>query len=278
MLASRLDERCCLDFRYHPQDMSVQTIDDVVRALDTIVQQSHENASRLGYFAAMYRRVTYAVRDGIGAGSFDNGPLMEHLDVAFASRYLDALATFQAGGNATRSWMVAFRGCDDPDLLILQQLLSGMNAHINLDLGIAAAQVSPGVQLPRLKPDFDQINAVLASMVSIIASEIAVVSPLLGDLETIGLRCATPAINFDIVAARDAAWLTAERLNAEPPPLHALTIGALDLAVSIQGRAILYPDNADPCLTVIQQAESKDVRLVIETLSQGTASAATTMA
>jgi Family of unknown function (DUF5995) len=258
--------------------MSVQTIDDVVRALDTIVQQSHENASRLGYFAAMYRRVTYAVRDGIGAGSFDNGPLMEHLDVAFASRYLDALATFQAGGNATRSWMVAFRGCDDPDLLILQQLLSGMNAHINLDLGIAAAQVSPGVQLPRLKPDFDQINAVLASMVSIIASEIAVVSPLLGDLETIGLRCATPAINFDIVAARDAAWLTAERLNAEPPPLHALTIGALDLAVSIQGRAILYPDNADPCLTVIQQAESKDVRLVIETLSQGTASAATTMA
>ena len=103
--------------------MSVQTIDDVVSALDTIVQQSHENASRLGYFAAMYRRVTYVVRDGIGAGSFDNGPLMEQLDVAFASRYLDALATFQAGGAATRSWMVAFRGCDDPDLLILQQLL-----------------------------------------------------------------------------------------------------------------------------------------------------------
>ena len=132
-----------------------------------------------------------------------------------------------------------------------------MNAHINLDLGIAAAQVSPGNQLPQLKPDFDQINAVLASMVSTVASEIAVVSPLLGDLETIGLRCATPAINFDIVAARDAAWLTAERLNAEPPRLHALTIGALDLAVSIQGRAILYPDNANECLKTIQEAKVK---------------------
>ena len=100
--------------------------------------------SRMGYFAALYRRVTCAVRDGISAGSFQNGPLMEQLDVVFASRYLDALATFQAGGAATRSWMVAFHGYDDANLLILQQLLSGMNAHINLDLGIAAAQVSPG--------------------------------------------------------------------------------------------------------------------------------------
>ncbi len=168
--------------------MPVQTIDEVVSALDAIIQSAYDNASRLGYFAALYRRVTLAVRDGIRAGSFDNGPLMEQLDVVFASRYLDALATFRAGGNTTRSWMVAFRGCDDANLLILQQLLAGMNAHINLDLGIAAAQVSPGQQLTQLKPDFDQINAVLASMVATVAAEIAVVSPLIGDLETIGLR------------------------------------------------------------------------------------------
>jgi Family of unknown function (DUF5995) len=100
--------------------MSVQTIDDVVAALDSIVQQSYDNVSRLGYFAALYRRVTRAVRDGISAGSFQNGPLMEQLDVVFASRYLDALAAFQAGGRASRSWMVAFQGCADADLLILQ--------------------------------------------------------------------------------------------------------------------------------------------------------------
>lgn len=35
--------------------MGVQTIDDVVSALDAIVQQSYDNASRLGYFAALYR-------------------------------------------------------------------------------------------------------------------------------------------------------------------------------------------------------------------------------
>ncbi len=248
--------------------MAVQTIEDVITSLDAIVQQSYDEASRLGYFAALYRRVTRAVRDGIAAGGFQNGPLMAQLDVVFASRYLDALATFQAGGAASRSWMVAFQGCGDADLLILQQLLSGMNAHINLDLGVAAAQVSPGAQLPHLKPDFDEINAVLASLVATVASEIAAVSPLIGDLEKIGLRDETSLVNFDMTAARDAAWLTAERLASEPSFLHTAMLDALDLAVSIEGSAILYPLLGGEGLKIIQQAETKDVRKVIEILSQ----------
>ena len=258
--------------------MPVQTIDEVVSALDAIVQSSYNNQSRLGYFAALYRRVTIAVRDGISAGSFQNGPLMEQLDVVFASRYLDALSTFQAGGAATRSWMVAFAACNDADLLILQQLLAGMNAHINLDLGIAAAEVCPGAELPELQPDFDQINTVLASLIGTVASEIAVVSPLIGNLEKIGLRSETSLVNFDMVKARDAAWFAAQRLAAEPDILHDITIDALDLGVSIEGHAILYPDNADVGLTLIQQAESKDVRLVIQTLSQGNSSASASTA
>jgi hypothetical protein len=41
-----------------------------------------------------------------------------------------------------------------------------MNAHINLDLGIAAAQVAPGPALPALHTDFLCINAILASVVA----------------------------------------------------------------------------------------------------------------
>jgi len=249
--------------------MAVQTIDDVVAALDAIVQESYDNSSRLGYFAALYRRVTCAVRDGITNGRFQNGPLMEKLDVVFASRYLNALATFQAGGAATRSWMLAFRGCDDATLLILQQLLSGMNAHINLDLGIASAQVSPGDQLPQLKPDFDEINLVLADLIGTVEEEIAAVSPLIGDLEKIGLRSETSLVNFNMTAARDAAWFTAERLASEPSVLHDVTIDGLDFAVSLKGGAILHPLVSGEGLRVIQQAEVKDVRRVIDVLSEG---------
>jgi Family of unknown function (DUF5995) len=251
-----------------------QTIRDVISALDTIVQQSWDNSSRLGYFAALYRRVTCAVRDGIGNGRFQNGPLMEKLDVVFASRYLDALAAFRAGGEPTRSWALAFRGCDDAGLLILQQLLSGMNAHINLDLGIASAQVSPGDQLPQLKPDFDEINDVLATLVGTVAAEIAQVSPLIGDLEKIGLRTETSLVNFNITAARDTAWFLAQRLANEPQVLHDVTIDGLDLSVSAEGGAILYPPVGATGLKVIQQAEVQDVRRVIEVLSQSSASTA----
>jgi len=248
--------------------MSVQTIDDVVSALDVIVQQSYDDSSRLGYFAALYRRVTRAVRDSLSAGRFQNGPLLEKLDVVFASRYLDALATFQAGGAPTRSWMVAFHGCDDGNLLILQQLLSGMNAHINLDLGIAAAQTSPGDQLPQLKPDFDEINDVLAELVGTVESEIAVVSPLIDDLEKIGLRTETSVINFSLQGARDNAWFIAEGLAGEPSMLQGVTIDGLDIGVSIKGLAILHPLVGREGVKIIQQAEVKDVRRVIEVLSQ----------
>lgn len=254
--------------------MPLQTIDEVVSALDTIVQQSYDTSSRLGYFVALYRRVTCAVRDGISNGRFSDGPLIEKLDVVFASRYLDALAAFQAGGAATRSWMLAFHGCDDTGLLILQQLLSGINAHINLDLGIAAAQVSPGDQLPQIKPDFDEINVVLADLVGTVEAELAAVSPLIGDLEKIGLRTETSIINFSLQTARDTAWFSAQRLASEPTFLHNATIDGLDLAVSIKGRLILHPLVAGDGLQLIQQAEVKDVRRVIEVLAQGSAAPA----
>ncbi len=48
-------------------------------------------------------------------------------------------------------------------------------------------------------------------------------------------------INFNIDLARKAAWFTAERLAGEPQALHEITIDGLDLAVSVGGRAILYP-------------------------------------
>lgn len=248
--------------------MAPQTIGDVISALDTIVQQAHDNASRLGYFAALYRRVTRAVRDGLSSGRFRNGPLLEKLDVVFALRYLDAFATFQSGGAVTRSWDLAFRGCGDGHFLILQQLLAGMNAHISLDLGIATAQICPASQLPELKPDFDEINNLLDEEVGAVEAKMAAVSPLIGDLERIGLRSETSIINFSIPVARDNAWLIAQRLASEPSSLHGVSIDALDLAVSVKGRAILYPLVGREGLKIIQDAEVKDIRRVIEVLSQ----------
>ena len=141
-----------------------------------------------------------------------------------------------------------------------------MNAHINLDLGVASAQVSPGSQLPGLKTDFDQINDVLAAQVGAVESEMAAVSPLIKTLSTVGLSSETTLINFNIELARKASWFTAQRLANEPSFLHDVTVDGLDLAVSVEGRAILYPPFKAEQVAAILAAEMKDVRSVIEIL------------
>src|SRR5260370_36498797 len=111
--------------------MPVTSIDEVLATLNTIIGDARANASRVGYFAALYRRVTLSVKDGIAAGRFQNDPLVERLDIVFANRYLDALAQFQAGRQPSRRWAVPLEATSDPFPLILQQLLVAMRWHIN---------------------------------------------------------------------------------------------------------------------------------------------------
>ncbi len=87
--------------------------------------------------------VTLEVKEGIQASFSDDGPRMERLDVEFADRYLDAFYAYRDGRPLTKSWQVTFEAAENKNLLILQHLLLGMNAHINLDLGIATAKISP---------------------------------------------------------------------------------------------------------------------------------------
>ena len=89
----------------------------------------------------MYRRVTAEVKRRIEAGEFDDGPRMERFDVLFARRYLDAWAQHERGEVPTGVWALAFAAGERWRPVVLQHLLLGMNAHINLDLGIVAAVV-----------------------------------------------------------------------------------------------------------------------------------------
>lgn len=253
--------------------MNPDSIDEVIIALDAIIDRAWTERDRIGYFAALYRRVTRSVRDGITSGRFQNPPLLEKLDVIFARRFLDALPAHQNGGEPSKSWQIAFQACADTDPLILQQLLMGMNAHINLDLGIASVEASPGAALPLLKPDFDQINALLAEQVGSVEAEIASVSPRIGDLEKIGCQTATGAIiNFDLTVARNGAWLFAERLAMQPRLLADAFVQARDLAVSIFGISLLNPVACAP-LQPIRDAECNDVRQVMDVLVENASSA-----
>lgn len=132
----------------------LNSIDDVISALEEIISETERNNDPLGYFAVLYHKVTVNVKEGIEKNYFENGPRMEKLDVVFARRYIDAFFARKPNQPVTQSWKKAFTISKNKNILILQHLLMGMNAHINLDLGIAAAEISTKENIHQLKNDF----------------------------------------------------------------------------------------------------------------------------
>lgn len=248
--------------------MQANNVNDVLEMLDTIIADATAAGDRLGYFAALYRQVTLEVRKGIQQGFFDDGPRMDRLDATFANRYFAAHDAWKTGGEITRSWKVAFAAMENPASIILQDLLVGINAHINLDLGIAAAEVCPGADIQGLQGDFFKINQILANLVQPVERVIGRFSPLIGLLERVGGKDAAEVLNFSMTAARDDAWRHAVMLAHLPTAFWPMTIEALDGKVAFLGRLIANPVGiVDKAVDLIKMAESDDVPAIIDALN-----------
>lgn len=244
------------------------SIDEVISRMDTAIARARRENSRLGFFACLYRSVTVRVAEGIQAGRFQDGPRMERLDVIFANRYLAALHAYQAGNRPTRSWVAAFDAARGGSLLILQHLLLGMNAHINLDLGIAAAQTAPGRDLPGLQHDFREISALLGEMLDGVQDRIARVSPWMGVLDRVGMRTDEEICTFCLGGSRDLAWRWAQRFATADRVRLPHEIDALDQVVAGLAMPIRSPGFfLRPVLAAIRLREPRDVGRVLDALA-----------
>lgn len=244
------------------------SIDEVLDSLDRVLERTQARGSRLGYFAAIYRTVTATVKDGIANDFFDDGERMERLDVAFANRYLDALDAYEHGLSPTRSWRVACEGATRWRPIVLQHLLAGINAHINLDLGIAAAEIAPAEQLPGLRRDFDRINQILSDVQRQVSDRIGEISPGMGLIDALAGRSDEMVVRFSIEVARTKAWRFATELAPVPAEQRAGPIGARDAQIARVGRLILEPGPLlSGALLAVRLRERRDVAANIDVLA-----------
>ena len=246
----------------------VGSLSEFLDSLDGITQRAALEEDRLGYFAALYRKVTSKAAEGIRDGFFDDGPRMERLAVGFANRYLTAVERFRAGEPATRSWQISFEAARSWRPLIVQHLLLGVNAHINLDLGISAAETAPGDTLPALRRDFDRVNELLSMLIRQVLVDVAEVSPLIGLLDLVGGRHDEEVIRFSVEAARTGAWRFATELSTLPRDAWGGPISARDARVARVGRIVMDPGLLTFGLLFIRAPESNDVPRVIEILDR----------
>lgn len=218
--------------------VAMETVDEAISAMDVLLDRAMDTSDPRGYFTCVYRAVTIRVRDGIRAGEFDDCARMERFDVAFARLYLDAVEGHAAGRPVPESWRVVFEA---PDAALgLQHVLAGMNAHINLDLGVAAAQVQQGDGIIALRDDFERLNDVLATMIDRMQAALQHTAPWTVTADRWAGQLDELVSGWSIEYARGRAWSFAEQLAAAGLE-HDRLVRERDLKVAALGSRILDP-------------------------------------
>ena len=241
----------------------------VVDVLHDLIADARARRHRYGFFAAMYRQTTLAVGREVDAGRFDDDARMARFIGMFAGRYIDAERTWQAGQPPTRSWQAAFRATERPDALILQHILLGMNAHINLDLAVVAATLCPGDSIFQLKGDFGRINDILHGLMQPIQDCVGRFSPMLHLLWDIPGDADDAVLNFSIRVARHDAWQQAVTLAHLDPAHFAPAVDSLDRKVAVLARLVAQPGGVlAHAVHVVRFVESRDVVAVIDALAK----------
>ena len=244
-------------------------INEVISHLDNIIAWCKQKQSRMGYFATLYRKMTVAVQQGIINNAFKDGKRMELLDVIFANRYLYAWEAYVNKRPCTNAWCATFDASNRNNLVVLQHLLLGINTHINLDLGIAAAETSPGDKIHDLQSDFETINDVIALVSQGTQDTLTKVWFPLKALQKISNKREEAVLNFSIDAARKCSWANAVALSISQGTARDNYIRGMDNAVVTLANRIINPGLiASFILKPVLTMESKNVAGLIEILEK----------
>ncbi|MBX3241720.1 MAG: hypothetical protein KIT80_12100 [Chitinophagaceae bacterium] len=221
--------------------MAVRDIADVIERLNEIIAQTKAAKDRMGYFAALYKRMTIAVQNGIDGNLFEDGQRMNRLDVCFARRYFDAYDAYNEGSPCSSAWQCAFDYCRDDGLTVIQHLILGVNTHINLDLAIAAAEISKDSNIDTLAYDFNKINDVIASLVDDVQECLCHVWFPMRMLTKIANNRQMAVLNFSIDKARTASWSNALLLWGMDEAQQEIYIRQMDATVCTLAKGIRSP-------------------------------------
>lgn len=208
-----------------------------------------------GVFATVYLETTTAVRSWIREDRFASGSLLEKYLVTFANAYQRALAGDPSPGAVPAAW----RRSLDPSRRgsVLEDLLLGVNAHVNHDLPFAIAEAGLDVRCALCRRDHDLFIGALREALPRARREIAlryrpdlvVPNAVLG--WTLDRRIAG-----SVARARDHAWTGAVALETAPSQLERARVAAAieQRAAAAARRIEACSSSPGRCLSILASA------------------------
>lgn len=139
--------------------------------------QAH--GDRRAIFLDCYLRMTRQMLVALDTGEFADPAWVTHLLDRFADYYFDALTAYEQGAAAPAVWQVAHDAARRPETLTLQNLLLGVNAHINYDLVLVVAELLQpewpqltATQQHQRYADYTHVNVIIARTIDAVQDEI----------------------------------------------------------------------------------------------------------
>jgi hypothetical protein len=234
-----------------PLPPTTRTVAEVVADMTTLgesMEATHGIADGVVRFNSLYLQVTQSVYDALSVQQdfFALPEAMHRLDVIFGQLYLDAVADLAAGTRVPHCWNALFGVRDHAGIASLQFVLGGMNAHIDHDLACALVSQweEAGARPHRdgdAHHDFTKVNQILRTRLD--AEKALLITGVIKDIDRETGPIDDRVAMFGIEAARENAWIMAERLwDVRHAGIVSRGMRAiLDEQVAILGRALLEP-------------------------------------
>jgi len=213
---------------------------------------------RRAIFASVYTLTTLRMAESIDSGSYVNTSWMKSYQTEFANHYRTALRAYVLGNRnqVPNAWLKAFDSAAAGQTLIIQDVLLGMNAHINFDLPFAIEAVKLSPSTSSRYADHQRVNDVLArvsdeivaALGSLYGSNYAALDNALGPLDELLLATG-------MSAARQNAWNNAVLLSASAPWNRWLVVGGIDVAAVSSANLTLGLSLSEPLRNALRVLE-----------------------
>src|SRR5436189_5398060 len=143
-----------------------RSLEQVVARLAAIEAECLGRGDRRSIFATLYGLVSADIRARVRDGYFLDNDWAERYAVTFANMYFAAFDAADAGrpDEVPKAWRLCFDAAASGRTLALQDLLLGMNAHINNDLPLALVRISIDPDRDARRLDHLAVNAILAGV------------------------------------------------------------------------------------------------------------------
>jgi hypothetical protein len=221
-----------------------------IACIDQEITQMKALKDRLGcdhraVFDTTYLVLTQTLRNTMAADPhfFDDPDWLYYEDAEFGHLYFSTMAAYDAGQKVAPAWQIAFDTAKRGGVSAVQDMLLGINAHVQNDMPYMLAAV--GLREPdgaTHKPDHDRFNEVLRrafgpviQAVSAFDASVPVFAPGWTSLDDLaGLQ--------GVMAWREVVWREAEQLlNAKTPRQRQLVEDAIAENAALTARLIAAP-------------------------------------